>query len=295
VEISLNARFEGDIVRLPAFTATHLAVRLNNYLDNDTWYFWRVVGFTLSWKPVEKSQQANAISYFKTPGVNYSLLFGLVKSDLDLAGLAAARVTVTSREHIVSFGSIVFTGSEEKRKGVYGIWAVHSVHRVPIKIGYTKAKFKPATKVVNDTGLEEIKVEDVVMVADSDGDGISDKVEKSRCLKENDADTDDDGIEDGDEDINKDGNWDRDLGETDPCNADSDGDGLSDKVEKDSPSQCLDANNVDTDGDGIWDGVEDTDKDGTLDAGETDPCDADSPKVGARALPAILKPLLLKD
>jgi hypothetical protein len=57
----------------------------------------------------------------------------------------------------------------------------------------------------------------------------------------------------------------------------------------------LDANNVDTDGDGIWDGVEDTDKDGTLDAGETDPCDADSPKVGARALPAILKPLLLKD
>lgn len=77
-------------------------------------------------------------------------------------------------------------------------------------------------------------------LVDSDGDGISDAIEvASGCLDPFDTDTDDDGIPDGIEDFNRDGIVD--LFETDPCNPDSDGDGL------------CDGPRADNDGDGIID------------------------------------------
>ena len=55
---------------------------------------------------------------------------------------------------------------------------------------------------------------------------------------------------------------------------DTDGDGLTDFLENNSP--CLDPNDADTDDDGIMDGSEDTDLNGVMDTGETDPCNRDT-------------------
>jgi hypothetical protein len=80
---------------------------------------------------------------------------------------------------------------------------------------------------------------------------------------------------------------------TDPCNADSDGDGLGDGLElgkTSSPSAACSAifvadaqpstktipTKADTDGDGLSDGQEDTDKNGRLDANETNPLKVDT-------------------
>jgi len=66
-------------------------------------------------------------------------------------------------------------------------------------------------------------------VLDSDGDGIPDDVEKATGTDPFDADTDDDGITDGNEDTNHNGKVD--PGETDPRKADTDGDGVQDGTE----------------------------------------------------------------
>jgi len=100
------------------------------------------------------------------------------------------------------------------------------------------------------------------LLADTDGDGISDGVEyymNHSCPYVNDDDSDDDGLQDGDEDVNLDGCWGTHTGtelpwtciggitvgnsttqasrtiawwETDICNDDTDGDGLLDGVEE---------------------------------------------------------------
>jgi hypothetical protein len=69
----------------------------------------------------------------------------------------------------------------------------------------------------------------VVRTQDSDADGLPDLIEKQTCTDPLDADTDDDGISDGVEDANLNGMLD--SGETDPCNPDSDGDGIQDGTE----------------------------------------------------------------
>ena len=111
--------------------------------------------------------------------------------------------------------------------------------------------------------------------ADTDGDGLSDKLERDTQTNPADADTDGDGISDGAEDANHNGIVD--PGETDPRNWDTDGDGLSDKEELDGflvtryPAGgnsgrfqssfvvriFTDPTKADTDGDGIsdWDEV----------------------------------------
>ena len=55
---------------------------------------------------------------------------------------------------------------------------------------------------------------------------------------------------------------------------DTDGDGLTDFLENNSP--CLDPNGADTDDDGIMDGSEDANLNGVVDTGETDPCNRDT-------------------
>jgi hypothetical protein len=123
---------------------------------------------------------------------------------------------------------------------------------------------------------------------DDDGDGLRDGVDP--CPSDDDCD--DDGLMDGSassEDLNDNGLVD--PGETDPMNWDSDGDGLSDGLEKGlaipegqdtdtasphwqpdvDPTTKTDPLNADTDGDGVPDGEEDVNRDGRVDAGETDP------------------------
>jgi hypothetical protein len=77
---------------------------------------------------------------------------------------------------------------------------------------------------------------------DSDGDGLPDELENSYCTDPNDADTDDDGISDGMEDKNLNGFVD--FGETDPCDSDTDSDGIQDGTER---GYTLNTINADTD------------------------------------------------
>jgi hypothetical protein len=117
------------------------------------------------------------------------------------------------------------------------------------------------------------------------------------CMLSHDLDTDDDGVADDAEDIN--GNQIVDSGETNPCNADSDGDGIRDGVELGittpvadpdgdgpmegtdtsafvadaDPSSTTDPTDPDSDGDGLSDGAEDLNFNGLLEEGEGDPND----------------------
>jgi hypothetical protein len=90
---------------------------------------------------------------------------------------------------------------------------------------------------------------------DSDGDRMSDGYERDtkysgRCTNPNDSDSDDDGLKDGDERIAT-------IGKsqlTDPTDSDSDDDGLNDYQEVETYD--TNATNQDTDGDMLSDGVE---------------------------------------
>jgi hypothetical protein len=128
----------------------------------------------------------------------------------------------------------------------------------------------------------------VIVIVDSDNDGLLDTIEAILGTDPNDADTDNDGIPDGVEDANHNGVVDE--GETDPCNADTDGDGIQDGTELGytlddigpdtdtnvfqpdlDSSTTTDPLNSDTDGDGLTDGQEDTNHNGMFDPGELDP------------------------
>ena len=104
----------------------------------------------------------------------------------------------------------------------------------------------------------------------------------------NDDDSDDDGILDIDEDANANGTVD--AGETDPCNPDSDGDGIQDGTERGvtskdvgpdtnpevfipdaDPNTTTDPLDPDCDNDGKLDGEEDTNFNGKIDDGESNP------------------------
>ncbi len=103
-------------------------------------------------------------------------------------------------------------------------------------------------------------------IPDRDGDGLPDSVEDASCTDPDDADTDDDGISDGNEDLNNNGELN--TGETDPCNADSDSDGIQDGTE----IGMTDPDTSDTDTD-IFTADE-------YPATETDPLDGDTDNDG---------------
>lgn len=121
---------------------------------------------------------------------------------------------------------------------------------------------------------------------DSDNDGLINSIDKCPF----DDDCDDDGLTDGNkgtEDANINGIVD--VGETDPETFDTDGDGISDGVEKGitapqgedtdmaifipdaDPSTTTDPTNPDSDGDGLLDGQEDSNQNGGIDTGESSP------------------------
>nr|HPE60893.1 discoidin domain-containing protein [Thiolinea sp.] len=94
---------------------------------------------------------------------------------------------------------------------------------------------------------------------DPDGDGLTNAQEALLGTDPEDADTDNDGISDGIEDANQNGVVD--AGETSPLDADSDDDGLSDGAEDANHNGTVDTGetdplNADTDADGLQDGTE---------------------------------------
>jgi uncharacterized repeat protein (TIGR01451 family) len=130
--------------------------------------------------------------------------------------------------------------------------------------------------------------EDDDTLVDTDGDGLSDRLEATLGSDPNDADSDDDGVIDGLE-ANPSDDTDGD-GKINVLDADSDGDGLFDGTEegKDCSNPATDPSkgvciadadpttttgvlNRDTDHGGVSDGDEDTNHDGKVDVGERDP------------------------
>jgi len=111
---------------------------------------------------------------------------------------------------------------------------------------------------------------------DSDGDGLSDALERDLGTDPYNPDTDGDGLWDGVEDANRNGVYEPGLGESDPTDEDSDGDGLTDGLEV--TYLGTDPTNPDTDGDGVIDGVEDANHNGIIEigVGESDPRLSDS-------------------
>jgi hypothetical protein len=131
---------------------------------------------------------------------------------------------------------------------------------------------------------------DDVTVVDTDGDGLSDRLEQTIGTDPNDADSDDDGVIDGAE-SNPADDTDGD-GLINPLDPDSDNDGLFDGTERGvtapDPDTALAAGNFvpdadpatrtaplarDTDHGGVSDGAEDGNLDGRIDAGERNPND----------------------
>ncbi len=166
----------------------------------------------------------------------------------------------------------------------------------------------------NVSGMDQ---EVFVTCLDSDNDGLIDSIEHASCTNPNDADTDDDGILDGTEDANHNGIKDNtedinhngildeaeDLNndgilnpaETNPCMADTDGDGIQDGTEIGltpgdigfgtevdnfipdvDPTTTSDPTLADSDWDGLSDGEEDINRNGFCDIGESNP----SPQCG---------------
>ena len=110
---------------------------------------------------------------------------------------------------------------------------------------------------------------------DSDGDGLPDYLESQGCTDPYDADTDDDGISDGVEDANHNGVVDPD--ETDPCDIDTDDDGIQDGTELGytlydiGPDTDTDIFQPDMDPESTTDPLDDdTDDDGLLDGEKAD-------------------------
>ncbi|MEA5457634.1 Ig-like domain-containing protein [Arcicella sp. LKC2W] len=141
-----------------------------------------------------------------------------------------------------------------------------------------------------------------VLLADTDGDGLTDTQELALGTNPNDLDSDDDGISDGDE-VNGTGPLTAST-KTNPLLADTDGDGIKDGTEVGvvtpiadpdgagpllgtnvgagnfiidaDPTTKTDPTKADTDGDGLPDGIEDTNKNGRIDAGDTNPLAIDT-------------------
>jgi thrombospondin type 3 repeat protein len=133
---------------------------------------------------------------------------------------------------------------------------------------------------------------------DDDNDGLSDAKEAQLGTKRLDVDSDDDGLSDASEDKNHNGH--RDSGETKPTKFDTDGDKLSDGLERGvtkpiadppgaivatatstfrkdkNPKTKTSALKKDTDKDGLSDGTEDKNRNGRRDSGETNPLKKDT-------------------
>ena len=120
---------------------------------------------------------------------------------------------------------------------------------------------------------------------DSDGDGLPDFYEVKHGMHgdvtDEGSDWDGDGLLDTEEDVN--GNGIVDVGETDPANWDTDGDGISDGLDglydsDEDQDTLINALDVDSDGDFIPDGVEDANHNGVWDEhlGETNWLAADT-------------------
>jgi hypothetical protein len=138
---------------------------------------WRVLGLDQFGNPVEQSQEVFSF-FFETFESGFTVISGLVQSDLNQLGLAGARVAVQGANRTAN--SIVQT----EFNGEYIVIALTEALTddlepddsigFPISIAFTKEGFK--SRVLNDIVASEringVITRNLTMIRDGDGDGI---------------------------------------------------------------------------------------------------------------------------
>ena len=154
--------------------APQIAVRLWAD-DGHTDYFWRVIALDQSGNPVEQSQNIFSFSHIGDPS-GYTVITGRVKSGLNQLGQSGARVAVSSALHSGTLNNIV----ETEFNGEYSVIARTTDSNgdpipFPIEITSSKEGFQPTTVTLQESEIINGTItHDLVMKADSDGDGGSD-------------------------------------------------------------------------------------------------------------------------
>ena len=247
---------------------------------------------------IEDAAEVNVTAEQITSGIDFSLqqggsIAGTVvdaRSGGPIAGVYVAAYDYEANTYARS-GRTGDDGTYSIRQLLPGDYAVKisSTGGTPYqRFYYDQAVSRDAATTVSVDIAQTTPGIDFALEPDADQDGLSDALETSGCTALNDADSDDDGISDSREDENCNGAVD--SGETDPCNPDTDQDGVQDGTESGysgvglsgdtdwgvfrpdrDPTTTTNPLLADTDGDGLLDGQEDANGNGRVDFGEIDP------------------------
>ena len=132
--------------------------------------YWRVIGLDQAGDPVEQSQEDFSFVFIPDQR-EFTVINGLVKSDLNQLGLVGARVAVSSARHTGTTNNIV----ETEFNGEYIAIAVTTdIDRVPIpfpiEITSTKEGFQTTTVILQESEkINGVITRDLTMMSDGDG------------------------------------------------------------------------------------------------------------------------------
>jgi hypothetical protein len=165
--IDLDLPKPGDSIVAP-----QVAVRLGSDLGvfEGVTLHWRVIGLDQAGNPVEQSHQVFSFTFF-TDQRGFTVITGLVKSDLNQLGLVGARVAVSSSVHAATANSIV----ETEFNGEYIAIAVSTDNDgvpipFPIEITSTKEGFLTTTVILQESEkINGVITRDLTMMSDGDG------------------------------------------------------------------------------------------------------------------------------
>ena len=183
LKIAMDQNMENVVLDLPkagnSIIAPQIAVisGLVSHPDYPTYYYWRVIALDELGNPVEQSQEILSFDLGGTAGAKkYTIISGMIKSDLNQLGLAGARVAVSGE----GSGGPDYI-AESVFNGEYIIIAETSfipdgsnVPNFPIKITSTKVGYQPTTIILQESERHEPDSSiftitcDIMMIFDTD-------------------------------------------------------------------------------------------------------------------------------